>query len=141
MPKFIITITKEIIDKSLMWGNNNLSVAGNCAFAKAFQEFIPNVVVSTFNTFFLKNFKNTEAATHMINCDVNNTISIINNSISQIEFIYRFDSYKNTPYDRYSLVGQQFEVEIPQKVIDHYYQDSVDEVNKILANSTSLQLV
>ena len=129
--KFLINITKEIIDKSLMCGTSeDIIPSQNCAFAIAFGNLIPNVNIGISKTFFCKDNK--------YNCG--DTIINIDNTIEQMQFIKNFDRMKNNPQERYSLVGQTFQVEIPSEVIDYYYSDIAEAAQKII-NSEILQLI
>lgn len=127
--KFKIRITKEVIDKSLKCNTNNIDFPQNCAFAVAFNELIPGATVTQSYTNFY---------------DVNNKrIGVWNygQEREDIEsFINTFDDMQKNPQERYSLVGQEFEIEIPQKVIDYWYSDIVEVIQKII-NSEILQLV
>ncbi len=132
MPIFKITITKEVIDKSLMCGtaveNSNIEyVMGNCGIARAISELIPNIYV-------------TEGWIRYFDLESNKIIEEPNIDSEQAKFIRKFDSYSKTPNNRYSLVGKSFNINIPQEVIDYYYQDKMNEVYEILNKSDVLQL-
>lgn len=119
--KFLITITKDVIDRSLMCGTDqsiNDRISG-CAFAIAYGELVP-VHVLGLEIQFLN--------------DRQRFLDSIKTSFDQREFICAFDLMCHTPEERYSLVGRTFEVEIPDNVIEYHYGDSVKAAQKIINN-------
>jgi len=117
--KFKIKITKDVIDKSLLCGTDakNVEISTNCAFAVAFRELIP-VRVWLAETFFID--------------EDDEIIARVPNSPEQIGFINNFDRLKNKPEERYKLVGQEFDVEIPDAIIEYWYGDAVTATQKII---------
>lgn len=126
--KIEIEITKDIIDKSLYCGCGPGigDVSRNCAFARAFNEIIPNVSVSEMNTRFEDQF-------HI-------PFDIIANTHEQTNFIIEFDMLEDYPEERYKFVGRKFVVEIPDKVIKYHFQSYADAAQAII-NAPSLTLV
>lgn len=129
--KFRITITKEVIEKSLMCGVTDKMPQGmgfsaletyvqsNCAFSKAYNQLVQVRVSSAYVRFFDE--EGIEIAREELTND-------------QKCFVNVFDNMNEKPYERYSLIGQSFDVEIPDAVIEYWYGDAVKAVQKIIDN-------
>lgn len=125
--KFKMTITKSIIAATRMCSKENpFHLFENCAFARAYNELIPNVSVESSHIYF--HAKDTYSD---LDCPVQWTPE-------QMEFINRFDNA--TPEQRLEFPEQTFEVEIPDSVIEYWYQSHADAAAKI-ANSKILELI
>jgi hypothetical protein len=140
--KFTITITKDVIDKSITCGVRGLgdSTAKNlhtsCAFAVAYNELVPLVYVETGDIYFYGRD--------------NTQLAHVYATREQTKFIETFDSMNRDSdhflisdyfyMNRYKLVGRQFEVEVPDNVIEYWYPNIQQAIDKILASS-SLKLV
>lgn len=127
-----IKITKEILRESancgMMFGKG--SQAESCAFAVAVREIFPRAVVcySAIYPFGgVKHFNNT------INVTGATEIPI---SAEMTAFIFEFDA--NSPYDRVQMKEQEFELEIPDNIIQAI---DIQEVTKILADVPHLELI
>lgn len=120
--KFKITITKEVIDKSLMCGVQSGDVTSNCAFAVAYNQIVPFVQVSHLGALFYKS------------SGYDSLIASCYGSVEQEDFVTVFDSMYRYPQERYSLVGQTFDVEIPDEVIEYWYGDASKAAQKIIDN-------
>lgn len=119
--KFKITITKEVIDKSLMCGvDANILVHTNCAFAVAYNQLIPNTEVTHSYAWFDDEDGNNIGESKLMG--------------DQIEFIQTFDCFSDDPTQRYTLVGQTFDVEIPDEVIEYWHGDAVTAAQKLIDN-------
>lgn len=122
--KFKLVITKDIINESKECGlkPDKMQVYLNCALAEAYNELLPAHVCTDKVMFYTnKTFSTFIGQTPL--------------TFEQQQFIRTFD--KMTQYARYSLVGQEFDVEIPDTVIDQLYSSEVEVVQK-LVNSKSL---
>ena len=109
--KLKITITKEIIDKSLMCGvpghcYNKGSHTSNCMVAEALKQFFPNISVaySSFNPF----------------TGVDHKALFIRLPEKATKMIIKFDNLRDTPEERKQFIGQSFEIDVPDEVIDYY---------------------
>jgi hypothetical protein len=132
--KFKLTITKKILEASMFCGveggpdpSTATNIASGCAFAKAFNELVPNVGVENNHTNFYTK-------------DTTMLASIRDIDPSKEDFIKRFDSLRKTPYLRLIMEEESFEVEIPDSVIEYWYQDVVEVAQKI-ADSPVLELI
>jgi len=128
--KFKMKITKEILKESVRCISNDPAChhyTSNCAFAKAYNELVPNVSVGAF------------ARTITFRDKKDEFIDFVRGTIDQQKFVEIFDSIKPRT-DRVHLPEQEFDVEIPDKVIEYWYQDTAEAAAKI-ANSQVLQLV
>jgi len=128
--KFQITITKEVIDKSLKCGavDSEAPITTNCGFAVAYNELIPNISVTA------------RAVTFRKIGYYGEIIATVDLTKEQRIFIAKFDSFSLTPKERYTLVGQKFDVEVPDEVIEYWFKDSVEVVQKIIDN-TIIQVI
>lgn len=124
--KFKLTITKDVIDKSLLcstaYDKNITAVGYNCAFAVAYNELVPNVWVAPHIVYFKRK---DNRAIILTTCVL---------SLDQQRFIKEFDSFVSEPNKRYGLVGRSFDIEIPDYVIQHHYGDASKAAQKIIDN-------
>lgn len=124
--KFHIVITKDIIDESLMHGVPSGSgvPSFSCAFENAYRKLIPHVCVSHTDIMF-------------IDIPLDRHIwqpLTVRTTKEQKHFIDRFDKMRTKPNRRYSLVGREFDIDIPDEVIDHYYSSHVEAAQKLIDN-------
>lgn len=127
--KFKITITKEVIDKSLMCGTQkeqSKRITTNCAFAVAYNELIPRTNV----------FHDSVCFDDINGIAIRKLDGVIFHRLSfeQKDFIYKFDLMDGEPHQRYTLVGQTFDVEIPDEVIEYWHGDAVTAAQKLIDN-------
>lgn len=118
--KFKITITKDVIDKSLMCGTFQFkeSVSQNCALAICYNQLIPDVGVGYPNVYFSMG------------------LNVVKEYMpqDQLNFIDAFDNMMCNHMQRYTLVGQTFDVEIPDEVIEYWHGDAVTAAQKLIDN-------
>lgn len=135
--KFILKITKDILKKSSTCGSGiDNHFSSNCAFSLAFRELIPNTLVLNYDTHFLR--QNTGLRTYdLVNSRFPDEIAHISHTQDQTAFIKKFDNA--TIFDRIHMAEKEFEVEIPDNVIEYYYKDAVEVAQKLI-NNPVLQL-
>lgn len=135
--KFKATITKEVIDKSLMCGlTGNLlgKVGENCAYAVILHELIPNCLVGDRYTSFYA--KNTDERGKMIRIGQTKHGILMKQNIQSFDSSASYMHYKN----RYDLVGKECEITIPKKVLEEYHGTSDPvEIAKLLISNEMLQ--
>ena len=121
--KLKIKITDDILQRSMMCGLDGRTVSNNCAFAVAVREIFPNANVGS--TLILPD---------------GHTKPGISFDIPQImtDFIKTFDSLRKTPWKRLELPKEEFELEIPQDIIDMI---NIDEVKETLKGVQHLELI
>lgn len=157
--KFTIEITKEVIDKSLYCGigswakehDKYTSTASSCAFFEAFKELIPCIeAVGHLNTIAILDsdtfsWPNTHEQMEFIS-KFDNVAAIANKEMAKLVNEYSVpgsvsvvDKVKDIFNCRYNFVGERFEVEVPDELIDKLYQGRVELANKI-ANSKCISL-
>lgn len=124
--KLKIKITKQILKDSMMCGTIDSRKAGNsisksCAVALAVREVFPNAIVGP------------------------STIRPVSTIFTEIklpkdatDYILLFDSLTSRPEARLALPEFEFEIRIPEVVIN---QINLDEVREVLKNSKTLELV
>lgn len=129
--KFHITITRDTINKSIDSGVDSAyggvqgkSIAETCAFSVAYSELIPRVLVGVSILFLGKDYM---------------PITSVDCTKEQLDFIGQFDRLRYSPIERYNLIGREFDVEIPDKVIEYWFKDAVEVAQKI-ADSSSLKI-
>ncbi len=119
--KLKIKVTKEILERS-MWCATSVadekSAMGNCAIALACREIFPKCRVG-FTRIFIGPFK----------------ISIPE---SACDLIYEFDKLSRKPLKRLLMEPLEFEVDLPDALIERI---NIDEVREILKESETLELV
>lgn len=107
-----MTITQEIID------NSKRGCDSKCALASAYNELVPHVLVRN--------------GIHFYN-NLDQHIASVSFTEDQPQFIRDFDSGNK-------VNPQTFEVEIPDSVIEYWYQSHAEAAAKI-ANSKILELI
>lgn len=119
--KFTVTITKEVIDHSLMCQTpgNEMNPPDNCALAYAINQIVP-VSVLQIEMVFWGNKKK-------ILCTTRHTAVVHS-------FIHAFDRLRYDHMRRYELVGSNIEVDIPEEVIEYWHQDAVTAAQKLIDN-------
>lgn len=123
-----IKVTKEIIEKS-MWcgfGSSN-DIQENCAIALAVRDIFPDAQVEKYGIFLKREDWQTKG-----------TDSDIQLPPEAIEFIGEFDLYSDTPEHRLLMPELEFEVEIPDKVLEEI---NIEELRPLLQNHPTLELV
>jgi hypothetical protein len=123
--KLKIKVTKEIIEKAIWCGTESEAgyhVSENCAVALAVRDIFPKACVchSVFYPFEGAMFD-----------------AIIIPPKAQ-DFIKHFDRLADNPEARLYMDPIEFEVDIPDSVIEHI---GIDEVKKIVEKSETLELV
>lgn len=121
--KIKIKVTKEILKKSMMCGVRMEpgGITQNCAVALAVREIFPNADVTSFNIW--------------LNDELFTNIRLPENVK---RFVSLFDYYRTNPSARLDMESIDFEIEVPQAVIDRI---GIGEVYKILSESKTLELV
>ena len=145
--KFTISITKDIIDKSLTCGVSGLApstsageIQMSCAFAVAYNELIPMVYVETEMIYFHGRNRELLTAVHATK-EQTRFIEAFDSMNKGNNYMYYPNEYEGRFYmNRYTLVGHWFNVEVPDEVIEYWYPDVQKAVDTIIA-STSLKLV
>lgn len=96
-------------------------ITQNCAVALAVREIFPNADVTSFNIW--------------LNDELFTNIRLPENVK---RFVSLFDYYRTNPSARLDMESIDFEIEVPQAVIDRI---GIGEVYKILSESKTLELV
>lgn len=124
MYKLKIKVTKEILRKSMMCGTdgNTDGLTQNCAIALAVREIFPRAMVNKMKIYLDSNF---DAPTIQL-------------SWRAWEFVLNFDSLARTPHLRLEMAELEFEVDLPQAVIDAV---NISELEETLKTSETLELV
>jgi hypothetical protein len=125
--KLKIKITKQILKDSMLCSNNT---GQNCAIGKAICAIFPNSWVGRREITFYKD-------QYLFN-KARNEITDTPLPIEAIEFISKFDSLVDDKNARLALPEFEFEITIPENVIN---QINLDEVREVLKNSKTLELV
>ena len=120
--KILIKITKNILERSMMCGQNLNKVGENCAVALALRDVFPNAYVTG-------SFINIEGGWG----GTNDSIMLPENAVC---FIASFDVKK--PHERPLMRLFSFEIDVPDSVIESI---GIDEVKQILSNSKTLEYV
>lgn len=121
--KLRIIITKDILKRSMLCGLGEEKVLDNCAVALACREIFPNCYV---DDTYLRPFS-----------DMDDQLRIRLPWEARI-FIRRFDSLAEQPELRMDLPETEFDVELPQLLIDSI---NIEEVLEVLKDSTTLKLL
>ena len=121
MTKLKIKVTKEILERSKMCGTDDgKSVSQNCAVAHSVRDILPNAAVDGDNI-----WPNSSLNDELIPLPIEAKI-----------YISKFD-YTH-PDDRPSLPEIEFEIEIPDSVIEKI---NIDEIKPLLINHPNLELI
>ena len=118
--KLKIKVTKEILKASMMCGTKpNDKEWLNCAIALAVRDIFPTAEV------------------YGSSIEYNEDDTLISELPKIAErFIIRFDSLKDTPKERLKMTPIEFEVNIPDEVIDEI---GIDQAIEIINNSKTLE--
>lgn len=126
MTKLKIKVTKDILKRS-MYCTNDFNIATNCAIAVAVRDIFPNASVGLYcmhaNIF--------REDTDFKNPDIGLPDEATN-------FIKRFDRLASLPEQRLLLPELEFEVEIPDVIVDSI---DIEGIKKLLQNHPTLELV
>ena len=121
MTKLKIKVTKDILERSKYCGfQDGLTVSENCAVALAVRDIWPNAAVDGDNIW--------------PNAAVNDGIMPLPTEVSV--YIIEFDN--TYPADRAKLPEIEFEIEIPDKVLESI---NIEELKPLLENHPTLQLI
>lgn len=135
--KFKSTITKEVIDATLMCGyDETISVGTNCAYAYIINQLIPNVDVGIKSIFFKKKGEDTWTWYSPVSDEMQEIIL----HFDRVGSFAKSKNYKGCLRERYTLVGKECEFEIPDEVIEYWYDDVAKAAQKI-ANSNCLKMM
>lgn len=120
--KFKCTVTEEVIQKTAMCGlGEGVDIARNCLFAYIYNCLVGNVIVRNNTTIFLNK------AEDIIIGDIDNGV-VIKNAISL------FDDEKSIEQRRKNFLGKEYELEIPDEVIEYWHGDSVKAAQHLIDN-------
>jgi hypothetical protein len=126
MTKLKIKVTKDIYQRSMMCGvipDINAPITENCAVALAIRDIFPNASVT-----------HREIIPFAAVGNYDFGISLPH---AARQLIGMFDACKNTPQYRLTLPEIEFEVEIPDEVLEHI---DIKEITKILTHHPYLEL-
>lgn len=129
--QFRIRITKDIIEqcKNCGTGSDQSAIPRNCAIAFALQDIFPEVYVTNFYVF-----------PFGINDANRKDVKILLPEIAQ-QFIKLFDGFYLMPNLRPLLPEFEFEIDIPDEVIDAINIDEIKEIIKSRNIMRTLQVV
>ena len=122
--KLKIKVTKEVLKKAMYCGTDDKpggTPSENCAIALAVRDLFPKARVFTTDlslTEFLNNY--------------------IPHSPSTMYYILKFDSLSETPEKRLELPEYEFEIEVPEDVINSI---GLEQVYSILKDHKTLEIV
>jgi hypothetical protein len=122
--KLRIKITGDILKKSMLCGHGEEMVLNNCAVALACREIFPDCYV---DDSYLRPFGNR-----------NNEELFIKLPPAARIFIRRFDSLASQPELRLNLPETEFEVELPQQLVDAI---NIEDLLQVLKSSSTLELL
>jgi hypothetical protein len=126
MTKLKIKVTKDIYQRSMMCGvvpDINAPVTENCAIALAIRDIFPNASVT-----------HQEIIPFAALGNYDFSISLPHAARQLIDM---FDAWRDEPKYRLTLPELEFEVEIPDEVLE---QIDITEITKILTNHPYLEL-
>jgi hypothetical protein len=141
--KIKVTVTKEILKRSMMCGvgnkdwscvteesfKNKVGVGFNCAIGEAVNELLPGAWVSPSA---IRIYKSHEQMLR------GGEIHEIDLPTEAIAFIPRFDALKSNPEARLELPELSFEIELPEGLINEI---GISQAYKILSESKTLELI
>jgi hypothetical protein len=130
MTKLKIKVTKEILKKSMYCGTKSEStelIVKNCAVALAVRDIFPEACVASRYICPFGSRSNPMGPEYDIELPQEAS-----------SFISRFDGYMAIPEMRLKMEEFEFEVEIPDIVIE---QINIDEIKPLLENHPTLKLV
>ena len=120
MTKLKIKVTKEILERSKYCGGGDLNVSQNCAVALAVRDIFPKAAV--------------DGDYIWPDADIKEGLMPLPREVSA--YIIEFDNLY--PQDRPKLPEIEFEVEIPDSVIEKI---NIEELKPLLQNHPTLQLI
>ena len=117
--KILIKITKEVIERAMWCGTDGNPLSTNCAIALAVIDLFPDAAIG---------------------CPSFSLIDGHNSTLPNIalDFIAQFDALSETPEERLKLSPIEFEIEVPNEVIESI---GINQVYKVLSESKSLEMV
>lgn len=118
--KIKIKVTREILERSRNCPTGCLAVK-SCAFSLAFRDIFPNASVRT---------------NYIDPFDEDRLDSYFETTLEMRRFIRIFDSLQ--PYERVAMFPQDFELELPDWVIERI---GIKEVDRILENSETMEKI
>lgn len=121
--KFRVTFTEELIRKSMMCHGSDTreanKVTNNCLYAAAIWQLVPNVHVGVDTTEFTT--VDQETITHIMNTPEQTAII---KEFDTLGATFSYREYADLDYRHYEkFVGMSTEVEIPDRVIEYWYED------------------
>ena len=131
-----ITITKDVIDRSLMCGTSNDSfgsISTSCGIAVAVRDIFPDASIGS-----MVWFPFGQAGSDNNVSAINFVEECLNLPLMAVNFINIFDRLKKTPEERYKLVGTSFSLYITDEVIDRI---NIDEITQLLEDHPILELI
>jgi hypothetical protein len=134
MIKLKIKVTKDILKKSMYCSESALLPSTtNCAVALAVRDIFPDAKVfpHCISPFSVNSFIIPNARQFL-------RLQRIQLPKEAAEFIETFDSLMDTPEERLKLPELEFEVEIPDAVIEHI---NIEELKPLLEGHPTLELV
>lgn len=129
-----IKITKDILEKSTICAEGGVSRNTNCAFAHAVRDILPEALVTKFTIIPFGYFKDSYLA--CISQIKNQSFSI---TPEMKEYIADFDSCYSKE-DILALPEKEFELELPDWVVNRIGNGNVEEVKNIISQSKTLEL-
>ncbi len=135
--KIRIKITQEILQQSALCPKQGYQAMTNCAFALAVRDILPNAYVfyEVIRPFGCPNVMGMYSSSR--DCDKIHQGKFVTTPTMR-DFISRFDDSSYS--ERLLMKGEEFELEIPDWVVDELAQQEVDFVQAVL-NSPTLELV
>lgn len=127
-----IKVTKEVIKRSMYCTNDygyvdeGEGIGNNCAIARAVRDIFPHIWVNRHTIGF-----------HKGNPIVTSPYAIVGLPDNAAFFIDNFDSLADAPEQRLDLEPIEFEIEVPDAVINRI---DIEEVKKILTNHETMVL-
>lgn len=130
MTKLKIKVTKEVLKKSFLCGYGEIEQGStdynqNCAIALAVRDIFPKAEVTKTLIFPLGRHFNEYA----LNIDLPE---------EAVDFVQEFDEAYHTPSDRLELPELEFEIDIPDELVERI---NIDELKPLLINHPTLELV
>jgi hypothetical protein len=125
-----IKITKEIMNKAIFCGLPlHTKVDENCAFAVALREIFPKAAVATEKAWLYGRSMDGMLWPQRRS-------GLIDLPPAMSDFIRKFDF--TTLGERVMMIGQEFDLELPDCIIDNI---NIDEIQEVLKNTPHLELV
>jgi len=122
--KFKCTITEEVLRATEKCGNDDgIAVSENCLFAYIYNQLVQNVSISNYAVNFLDRDNKRIAFKEV------NLFHYLNDEISL------FDQQPSIEQRRVNFLGKEYEIEIPDEVIEYWHPDPVVAVQNLINNS------